>query len=81
MTGSAPPIIQGFNILQWCSFAPIRVRLSHFPSLDYKPRPSCGSDLDQWSNSGIRIASRQAPLQKPDSNSHWQTQVSGAVCI
>jgi len=31
--------IQGFIILQWCSLPLIGVRLPHFQSLDYKPRP------------------------------------------
>src|SRR5579864_9083231 len=46
--------IQGFNILQWCSLPIVEVRLSHFLSLDYKPRTTT-----PWA--GIRRSPRYAP--------------------
>jgi hypothetical protein len=81
MTGSVPPIIQGFNILQWCSFAPhLGVRLSYFPGLDYKPRrPQPGPA----SSGPIPAAAshRGKPFCKMlESKDHWQIPVSGGFC-
>src|ERR1700722_6104383 len=58
---------------------PSGVRLSHFPSLDYKPRPPCRWRANRRSDSRIRIASRQTLLQKPESKGRWQIQVSSGA--
>jgi hypothetical protein len=71
------PVIQGFNILQWCSFAPIRGSGYH-TSQALTISPAARSRGREWTSYfGIRIASRQAVLQMLESRNHLQKLVSG----